>query len=273
VIGQRRLVDRLQVIGRDHRLLADVAEQADLFALLLRDRMFGPADEDVGRDPDGAEFLDRVLRGLGLQLARRRQIGQQRQMHEDALPARLVLGELADRLEERQPFDVAHGAADLAEHEIDLILADADEILDLVGHMRDHLDRLAEVVAAPLLLQHVGIDAARRHRVGLAGGHAGEALVMAEVEVGFGAVVGHKDLAMFERAHRARIDVEIGVKLAQPHRKAARLQQRAKGGRGQPLAQRGHDPAGDEDETRHGPRSAPPGAASGLPTRTRSGGG
>ncbi len=76
-------------------------------------------------------------------------------------PRGLVLGELADRLEEGQTLDIADGAADLAEHEIDLVIADADEILDLVGDVGDHLDGLAEVVAAAFLLEHVGIDAAR----------------------------------------------------------------------------------------------------------------
>ena len=41
----------------------------------------------------------------------------------------------------------------------------------------------------------------------------GEALVVAEVEVGFGAVVGHEDLAVLERAHGARVDVQIRVEL------------------------------------------------------------
>jgi hypothetical protein len=47
---------------------------------------------------------------------------------------------------------------------------------------------------------------------------AGEALVVAEIEIGLRAVVGHEDLAVLIRAHRARIDVEIGVELAKPHR-------------------------------------------------------
>ena len=55
---------------------------------------------------------------------------------------------------------------------------------------------------------------------------AGEALVVAEVEVGLGAVVGDEDLAVLVRAHRARIDVEVGIELAQPDPIAARLQQR-----------------------------------------------
>ena len=65
---------------------------------------------------------------------------------------------------------------------------------------------------------------------------AGEALVMAEVEVGLGAVVGDEHLAVLVRRHRARIDVEVGIELAQPHLVAARLQQRAERRRSQTLA-------------------------------------
>jgi hypothetical protein len=48
---------------------------------------------------------------------------------------------------------------------------------------------------------------------------------VAEVEVGLGPVVGDEDLAVLIRAHGARIDVEIGVELAQPHLVAARLEE------------------------------------------------
>ena len=34
-----------------------------------------------------------------------------------------------------------------------------DELLDRVGDVRDHLHRRAEIVAAPLLGDHLGIDA------------------------------------------------------------------------------------------------------------------
>ena len=64
----------------------------------------------------------------------------------------------------------------------------------------------------------------------------GEALVMAEVEIGLGAVVGDENLAVLVRRHRARIDIEIGVELAQADLVAARLQQRAERRRSQTLA-------------------------------------
>ena len=59
-------------------------------------------------------------------------------------------------------------------------------------------------------------------------GDAGEAFVMAEVEVGLRAVVGDIDLAMLVGAHGPRVDIDIGVQLAQTHLVAARLQKRAK---------------------------------------------
>jgi hypothetical protein len=50
---------------------------------------------------------------------------------------------------------------------------------------------------------------------------------MAEVEIGFRAIVGDEDLAMLIWRHRPWIDVEIRVELAQPDPVAACLQQRA----------------------------------------------
>ena len=177
---------------------ADIAEEGDFLALLVRDRLFGAAHEDVGGDADALEFLDAVLRGLCLQLATGGEIGQKGEMHEDALSARAIMAELADRLKERQPLDIAHGAADFTEHEIDLIFANAQELLDFIGDMRDDLNGLAQIVAAPLLFQHVGIDAPRTDRVGNPRGNSGEALVMAKIEIGFGPIIGHEHLAMFK---------------------------------------------------------------------------
>ena len=86
--------------------------------------------------------------------------------------ARQVVAELADRLEERQALDVADRAADLAEDEIVALVALADEFLDRVGDVRDHLDGGAEIVAAPLLGEDFLVDAAGGDVV-LAGRRAG----------------------------------------------------------------------------------------------------
>ena len=96
-------------------------------------------------------------------------IGHQRQMDEGGRPARQLVAELADRLEEGQALDVADGAADLAQHEIDALVAGGDEVLDGVGDVGDDLHRRAEIIAAPLLGDDLLIDAPRGDVVGLAG--------------------------------------------------------------------------------------------------------
>ena len=68
--------------------------------------------------------------------------------------------------------------------------------------------------------------------------NAGEALIMAEVEIGLGAVVGHIDLAVLIGRHRPRIDVQIGIELADSDREAARLKERPEGRREQTFAER-----------------------------------
>jgi len=53
-----------------------------------------------------------------------------------------------------------------------------------------------------------------------------EALVVAQVEVGFGAIVGHEHLAMLQRRHGAGVDVEVGIELDQGDFEAARFEDR-----------------------------------------------
>src|ERR1700733_9743478 len=148
-------------------------------------------------------------------------------MDEDAMTARQVVAELADRLEKWKALDVADRSADLDQHEVNAVVALQDEVLDRVSDVRNHLHRRAEEVAAPLLGDQLLIDAPGGDVVLPIGAAAGEALVMAEIEVGLGAVVGDEHLAVLGRAHGARIDVEIGVELAQADGIAARLQERA----------------------------------------------
>ena len=163
--------------------------------------------------------------------------------------AALFVAHLADRLEERLAFDVADGAADLDDHDLRAgVAADgADAVLDLVGDVGDGLDGAAEVVAAALAGDDGLVDLAGRD-----GGGAGqvlveEALVVAEVEVGLGAVGGDEDLAVLVRRHGAGVDVEVGVELLDDDGDVAGLEEPADGGGGDALANRANHAAGDED--------------------------
>ena len=249
----RDVVDRRRVGAGDDALGVDVAHQADLALEAGADLAVGAADQRVGLDTDAAQRGDRVLGRLGLQLAGRRDVGHQRDVQEEAVVAADLVPHLAGGLEEGQRLDVADRAADLGDDDVDPVRALAaghDPRLDLVGDVRDDLHGVAEVLAAPLLGDHVRVD--------LAGGHVGpagevgveEALVVTDVEVGLGAVLGDEDLTVLERVHRSGVDVEVGVQLLHRDPEATAGQQGTQRTRCQSLAERGHNAAGDEDELR-----------------------
>src|SRR4029453_366260 len=122
-----------------------------------------------------------------------------------------VLAELTDRFEERQALDVADRATDLDEHDVDVLRDAADRVLDLVGDVRNDLNGASEVLAAALFGDDALIDLAGRPVRALGGDGVGEALVMAQIQVRLGAVVGDVDLAVLVRAHRARIHVDVRI--------------------------------------------------------------
>src|SRR6202012_1214577 len=122
-----------------------------------------------------------------------------------------------------------------------------DAALDLVGDVRDDLNGVTEVFAAALLGDDRRIDLSGRHirRTGQIA--VEEALVVADVEVGLGAVLGDEHLAVLERVHGARVDLEVGIELLHRPRQPAGGQQRAEAARGQSLTKRRDAPAADEE--------------------------
>ena len=247
------VVDRRRIGGGDHRLGVDVAHQRDLALERLRDVPVGPADQRVRLDADVAQRRHRMLGWLGLQLAGRCEVGHQRDVQEEHVVAADVVPDLPGGLQERQRLDVADRAADLGDHHVGRAAIGIrlghrpDPVLDFVGDVRDDLDGVAEVLAAPFPGDHPGVD--------LAGGDVRlggqvpvqEPLVMPDVQVGLRAVLGDEHLAVLERVHGAGVDVDVGVQLLHGDPQAARGEQPAEAGGGQSLAQGRGDAAGDED--------------------------
>ncbi len=163
-------------------------------------------------------------------------------------PAHLEL-ELTDRLEEWQALNVAGGAADFSNDDVGLalLLNGIDSLFDLIGDMRDDLDGLAEVVAAPLLGEDALVNLAGGQVIGPAQSAGCEPFVVAEVEVGFGTIVEHIDLAVLERIHRPRVHIEVGIELLKHHLEPARLKQSPQGCGREAFAQGGYHPARYED--------------------------
>ena len=244
------VVDRENIHRIDDGGLVDVAHERDLAAVGARDGPVAAQYERVGLDADRAQHRDGVLRRLGLLLATCPHERHERHVHEEHVAAAQLVAHLPGRLDERLRLDVADGAADLGDDDVGLRLIvrlQAHAPLDLVGDVRNHLHRVAEVLAPTLARDHGRVDLAGRDVRGLAQVDVEKALVVADVEVGLGAVVGHEDLTMLERVHRARVDVEVRVKLLHDDTKPARGEQIAQARGRQTLAERRDHATRDED--------------------------
>ena len=247
---ERHLVDGVvDVLLLDHRVEGHVAEHRQLAADLLAEGLLAAGHQHVRGDADLAQLGHALLRRLGLQLAGGLDEGHVGDVDEADVAGARLLRELADGLEERQTFDVTDRAADLGDEHVGPRLGGqvGDPPLDLVGHVGDHLDRLAQVHPVALVLEHLLVHLTAGGRVGTAELGVGEALVVSEVEIRLGAVVQHVHLAVLVRAHGAGVDVQVGVELLQRDGEAAVLQQGSERRRGEPLAEGAHDTARDED--------------------------
>ena len=221
----------------NNAVLLHIAEKSDLMPDLLRDGGICPADQNIRLDPDGQQFLDRMLSRLAFQLPAAGDGYDKRHMDiQDIFPAHFR-SDLPDRLQKRLAFDIPYGAADLADDHIGAaVLHGIDTALDLIGDVGDDLHRPAQIPALPLPVQHAPKN--------LAGGYRGvpvqrfihEALVMSQVEVGFRPVIGDEYLPMLVGAHRTGVHIKIGVKLLVADPQAALLQQPAQRSRADSLA-------------------------------------
>src|SRR4051794_20850938 len=249
---ERHLVDRVRIAAGDDAVDRQVCEQRDLRAYVAIERLGTAADDHVRLDADPPQLLHRVLRRLRLQFARVLDERHQRHVDEHAAVTALVDLELAQSLEERQRLDVADGAADLGDDELHVLRVsdELDAALDLVGDVRNHLDGVAQIVAAALAADDRVVDRAGGDVRAARGVHVGEALVVAQVEVGLGAVLGDEDLAVLERRHRARVDIDVRVELLERDLVTTGDEESADRCGGDSLPQRGDHPAGYEDEAR-----------------------
>ncbi len=160
-----------------------------------------------------------------------------------------VLAHLADCFEERRAFNIANGAPDLANHDIDVVVITefAHPGLDFVRDVGDHLNRRTEIVPPPLLANHRLVDRTRREVGVTPQRHTNESLVVAEVKIGFPAVIGNKHFAVLKRVHRARIDIDVRVELLDDNAQSTALEDSTERGPGNSLTEARCDPACDED--------------------------
>src|SRR5579884_698233 len=234
---ERDFIDGRDVFRGDDCLFLDVAEQSDLRLDVFGEEAVGAAKQNVRLDSNAEELFDRVLRGFGLQFGGGGNKRHQGDVHEQCILAAKILAHLADGFYKRERLDVADRAANLDDRDVHLLRDFLHRRLNFVGDVGNDLHGLAEIVAAALFGNDLLVNAAGGPVIVAAEAGVGEALVMAEVEIGFGAVVGDENFAVLKRGHGAGVNVEVRVKLHQSDLEPAAFEQASDRSGSQPLAQ------------------------------------
>jgi hypothetical protein len=234
----------------------DVREHRDLLHHLLVHRVLGPAGDELRLDAGFHQALDAQLRGLRLLLAEDGGLQDVGERHEAAVLRSLLEGQLAQRLDVEAVLVVAGGAAHLDEHHVAglAVVAGHRQLpqahLHRAGDVRDHLHVAAEVAAAALALQDLGVDLAGGDEVAAAQVLVQDTLVRAEVHVGLQAVLEHEHLAVAVGVQRAAVDVQVALHLDGGDGESLVLEELGQRAGEDPLAEAAHHGADDDDVLR-----------------------
>ena len=210
---QGHFIDRLGGQHGDDGPGLDITEQGDFFAQFVGHGIVGAAEDDIRLDADAQEFFDTVLSGFCFQFFCCPNIGEKGYVQVEHVSAAYVFAHLADSLQIWLALDITNGAANLHDHHVGIGAAgnSVHALFDFVRDVRDDLNGATKVLTTALFADDGGVDLARGHVVGLIGWLICEAFVVAQVEVGLRAVIGHKNFAMLVRRHRTGININIGV--------------------------------------------------------------
>ena len=257
---QRHLIQAAGVLIFKYAVLGHIAEHTDLCAHFFGNGAFGPANQNIRCDAQPGQFLHAVLGRLGFQFVGRVQVRYQRHVDIQAVVPSHLGAHLADGLQKRLAFNIAHGAADFGDNNVGRVLRAGngeDAILDFVGNVGNDLHRRAQILAPAFPVDDGLVDTAAGHVAALTQVFVDEALVVAKVKVRLRTVVGHEHLAMLVRVHRTRVHVNIGIQLLHRDAQSPQLQQPSQRRRRNALSQRRNHAAGNKNVLRLHPEHSP----------------
>src|SRR4030095_11464421 len=151
---ERHFIDRVDILGRDNGVFGHITEQRDLALDVGVQEAIRATEQDVRLNTNRPEVPDAMLGRFRLQFPGGADVRHECQVDVERVITPDVQSILTDGFEKGHALDVANGAANLDEYDVDIPPCPPDRILDLVGDVRNYLNGTPEVVAAPFLLDH-----------------------------------------------------------------------------------------------------------------------
>ena len=204
-------------------------------------------------DPHPLQFLDGVLRWFGFMFTAAMKIRHQCDMDEQAVSPSLLQADLPDRLQKRLAFDISGSAADFRYDHISVgLFPDGiDKALDLVGDVRDHLNRFTQVFPAAFFVQDIPVY--------LPGGQVGiliqilvdKALIMTKIKIGLRSIFRYINFPMLIGTHRPGIYIDVRIQLLRSDLQPSGFQEPSQRCGSDAFSKTGYDTACNEDEFCH----------------------
>ncbi len=138
-----------------------------------------------------------------------------------------ILPNLANGLDKRKAFYIPNSPSNFTDYKIIITQVSLNEFFDHVCDMGDYLNSRTEIEPFSLALQDGFINSTGCDAITPAGCPVCVALIMTQIQIGFGTVICYENLSMLIRTHRTRIYIKVRVEFAHPHRKTPRLQKSA----------------------------------------------
>src|SRR5262245_2757767 len=137
--NQRHFVDPLDVFSSNNRLFFDVTKMSDFrFDSSVEDAI-RPTQKNIGLNSKARQLLYAMLSRFGLKFPSAGNIRHQGQVNIQHVLSAPVPGELSDRFQERESFDVTDRSADLANCDIVTLGGGENSPLDLVRYGGNHM--------------------------------------------------------------------------------------------------------------------------------------
>ena len=181
--------------------------------------MLGPTYDDIRLDTDSLQLFYARLRRFRFHFTGSFQIWNQGNVDQNGVLVSDIVLELADRLQERLAFDIADGSADLNDGNTLLVyfFSAVETALDFVCNVRNDLYGASAEITVAFFLQNRPVYFSGRHVGIFIQALVNETLVVAKIQVCLCAVIGNENLAVLNRVHRTRVNVDVRVKFLHCH--------------------------------------------------------
>ena len=158
-----------------------------------------------------------MLGRFGFDFSSRANIGHQRQMNINHVFFADIGSKLPDGLQKWQTFNVTDRAANFNNEHINIVGGQLNTVFDFICDVRDDLHGSAQVIPFTLFGNNGMIYFPGGKVIDFAHFGMGETLIVTQVKIGFGSIIGHKHLAMLKGIHRSRIHIYIGIQFLDGH--------------------------------------------------------